>query len=90
MCEIVCCVEVRPGLRWYGYVLRKEDNDWVKKCMEYEVEGGKPRGRPKRTLRGVVQKKCHACKLNREDVMDCSRMEEADTGWLMIMIGVSG
>jgi len=26
-------------LQWYGHVLRKEDNDWVKKCMEYEVEG---------------------------------------------------
>jgi len=28
-------------LRWYGHVLR-EDNDWVKKCMEYEVKGPKP------------------------------------------------
>jgi len=27
-------------LRWYGHVLRKEDNDWVKNCMEYEVEDG--------------------------------------------------
>jgi len=36
-------------LRWYGHVLRKDDNDWVKKCMEYEVEGSRPRGRPKRT-----------------------------------------
>ena len=27
-------------LRWYGHVPRKEDNDWVKKCMEYEVEAG--------------------------------------------------
>ena len=26
-------------LRWYGHVLRKEDSDWVKKCMEYEVRG---------------------------------------------------
>jgi len=42
-------------LRWYGYVLRK-DTDWVKKCMEYEVEGCRPRGRPKRTWRKVVQK----------------------------------
>jgi len=25
-------------LRWYGYVLRKDDDDCVKKCMEYEVE----------------------------------------------------
>jgi len=28
-------------LRWYGYVLRKEDTDWVKECMEYEVEGSR-------------------------------------------------
>jgi len=26
-------------LQWYGHVLQKKDNDWVKKCMEYEVEG---------------------------------------------------
>jgi len=26
-------------LEWYGHVLRKEENDWMKKCMEYEVEG---------------------------------------------------
>jgi len=26
-------------LQWYGHVLRKEDNDWVKKCMEYKVAG---------------------------------------------------
>ena len=38
-------------LRWYGHVLRKDDDDWVKKCMEYEVEGPRPRGRPKRTWR---------------------------------------
>jgi len=36
-------------LRLYGQVLRKEDNDWVKKCTEYEVEGARPRGRPKKT-----------------------------------------
>jgi len=28
-------------LRWYWHVLRKEDDDWVKKCMEYEAEGPK-------------------------------------------------
>jgi len=39
-------------LRWYGHVLRKEDDDWVKECMEHEVEGPSPRGRPKRTWRG--------------------------------------
>ena len=43
-------------LRCYGHVLQKEDIDWVKKCMEYEVEGSRPRGRPKTTWREVVQK----------------------------------
>jgi len=50
----------RSRLQWYGHVLRKEDNDWVKKCMEYEVEGAKPRGRPKKTWREVVEKDCQA------------------------------
>jgi len=39
----------RNRLQWYGHVLQKEDNDWVKKCMEYEMEGARPRGRPRRT-----------------------------------------
>jgi len=45
-------------LQWYGHVLQKEDTDWVKKCMEYEVEGSRPRGRLKRTWKEVVQKDC--------------------------------
>ena len=38
--------------------------------MEYEVEGSKARGRPKRTWREVVQKDCQARNLNRDDAMD--------------------
>jgi len=45
----------------------------VKKCIEYEVEGPTPRGRPKRTWREVVEKDCEACKLNKEDAVDHSR-----------------
>jgi len=26
-------------LQWYGHVLRKEDHDWVKKCMKWRVPG---------------------------------------------------
>jgi len=57
-------------LRWYGHVLRKEQNDWVKKCMEYEVEGARARGRRKKTWTEIVQRDCQARKLNREDAMD--------------------
>jgi len=63
-------------LRWYEHVLRKEDTDWVKKCVEHEVEGSRPRGRPKRTWREVVQKYCQAGKLNREDAIDRGRRKK--------------
>ena len=55
-------------LRWHGHVLRKDDDDWVKKCMEYETEGS--RGRPKRTWKEVVREDCQARKLNKEDAVD--------------------
>ena len=42
----------------------------VKKCMEYEVEGSKPRGRPNRTWKEVVREDSQARKLNKEDAMD--------------------
>jgi len=57
-------------------VLRKADTDWVKKCMEYEVEGSRPRGSQKCTWKEVVQKDCQARKLNKEDSMDCSRWKK--------------
>jgi len=41
--------------------------------MEYKVEGARPRGRPKKTWREIVEKDCQACKLNKEDAMDHKR-----------------
>ena len=68
-------------LRCYGHVLRKEDDDWVKKCMEYEVKGP----RPKRTWKEVVEKDCRSCKLNR----DCSKWRKLikdvrGSGWVWV------
>jgi len=51
----------------------KRRHDWVKECMEYEAEGARPRGRPKRTWGNIVQKDCQVRKLNRKDVVDRSR-----------------
>ena len=55
-----------------GMGCKKEENDWVKKCIKYEVEGSKPRSRPKRTWTEAVQKHSQAHKLNMEDAMDRS------------------
>ena len=76
-------------LRWYGHVLRKDDDDWVKKCMEREVEGPRPRGRPKKTWKEVVREDCQARKLNKEDALDRCKwrkmIKEARwSGWVWV------
>jgi len=38
--------------------------------MEYEVEGSRPRGRPKTTWKEVVREDCRARKLNKEDAVN--------------------
>jgi len=57
-------------------VLQKEDTEWVKKCMEYEVEVYRPRGKPKRTWKEVVQKDYQPHNLTKEDAMDRGRWKK--------------
>jgi len=68
-------------------MLQKEANDWVKRCMDCELECSRPRSRPKRTWREVVQKDCQAYNLSREDAMDRSRWRKLTKDG---RIGVSG
>jgi len=56
--------------------------------MKYEVKGARPRGRPKKTWRKIVEKACQVRELNRE--IPWTVLDEADKGRLMTMIGVSG
>jgi len=44
--EDVVTVLQRSRLRWYGRVLRKDNSDWVKKYIDFMVEGVGPRSRP--------------------------------------------
>ena len=48
------CVQ-RGRLRWFGYVERMNDDNWVKKSREIAVEGRRGRGRPCKTWKEVVQ-----------------------------------
>ena len=48
--------------------------------MEYEVEGARPRSRPTRTYREVVQKDCQTCKLSKEVAEDHSRWRKLMKG----------
>ena len=62
---------IRSGrLRWYGHVMRKSDEDWVKKCLEFRVEGKTPVGRPRRTWLESVEVDMAKLEIDKEDVHD--------------------
>ena len=46
--ENIRSVVRRRRLCWYGHVMRRPKDNWVKKCMGLEVAGVKPKGRPKK------------------------------------------
>ena len=41
--EAVKNVVRRNRLRWFGYVERKAEKDWLKRCNVMEIEGARPR-----------------------------------------------
>ena len=41
-------------LRWFGHVVRMDNDNWVKKCMMLEVYGRRDPGRPKKTWEQVI------------------------------------
>ena len=43
------------GVRWYGHVIRREDDNVLKKAMMMEVNGQRKRGRPKMTRKRQVE-----------------------------------
>ena len=39
------------SMRWYGHVLRKEDENVIEVALKFEVSGSRGRGRPKQTCK---------------------------------------
>jgi len=50
--EPVSLMNKKSRLRWFGYVERKDDNDWVKR-ITWEVEGIKTERTPEKDLVGL-------------------------------------
>ena len=47
--EPITAVIRSSRLRWYGHLMRKNDEDWMKKCIEFRVEDRRPVERPRMT-----------------------------------------
>ena len=69
---VECVTEVvrRGRLRWFGHVERKDEIDWVRKCRTMEIDGKRPRGRPKITWMEVATKDLTRLKLRPADAQD--------------------
>jgi len=65
--EPVSLMIKKSRLRWFGHVDRKDDNDWVKRCMMWEVEGIRQRGCPKKTWWDYVKDDMESLGLSQKD-----------------------
>lgn len=81
--EAINDVMRRNRLRWFGHVERKLDDDWVKRCMNLDVGGLRPRGRPKKTWKETVNNDLETSGIRREDAQDRDK-------WRLIIHGKTG
>ena len=64
------------AVRWYGHVLRREDDHVLRKALEFEVKGKRRRGRPKRKWKKQVEEDCGRVGVRREDALNRARWRE--------------
>jgi len=72
--EPVSLMIKKSRFRWFGHVERKDDNDWVRRCTTWEVEGIRPRGR--------LKKNCWDCvKNDMESLGLCQKDAQSRNKW---------
>ena len=64
------------GVRWLGHVLRRPEEDILQRAMEFEVEGTRRRGRPKKTWRSQVEDDTAGVGLTFADAVNRTRWRE--------------
>ena len=74
--EPVSLMIKKSRLRWFGHAERKYDNDWVKRCITWEVEGIRQRGRPKKTWWDCVKNDMESLGLSQKDAQSRNKMEK--------------
>jgi len=70
----------KSRLRWFGHVERKDDNDWVKCCIKWEVRGIRRRGRPKKTGVDYVKNDMESLGLSEKDAQSRNKWKSRIKG----------
>ena len=53
--EIIDQLTMAGSVRWYGYVLRREDGHTLRRAFDFDVEGQRKKGRMKSTWNRQVE-----------------------------------
>ena len=71
-CGVIDVVEKmrEARLRWFGHIWRRDGSDAIKRVMELEVEGQRPRGRPRRRWTDTIREDLRRHNLTGEDAAD--------------------
>ena len=73
------------AVHWYGHVLRRDEDDVLKKALRLTVAGHRKQGRPRKTWRRQVEEKIRRIGLNKEDALNRARWRR---GVELIMSGM--
>ena len=57
------------GVRWYGHVLRRDDDSVLRVALNLEVTGKRKRGRSKKTWKKQVEEETEKIGLKKEDAL---------------------
>ena len=60
--------------RWYGHVLRKDKNYYLRRTLDFKVKGTMKWGRPKKTWLKAVVEQSRNVGMNESDVNNRSRL----------------
>ena len=52
--ETIDLLAIANNVHWYGHVLRREDDDVLRMALDFEVEGQRKKGWPKRSWKKQV------------------------------------
>ena len=58
------------GVRWYGHVLRRDNDDVLRRAVDFEVAGRRKRGLPNMTWKRQVEEHINQIGLKRKDAID--------------------
>ena len=66
--ETVDGIATANGVRWYGHVLKSNDDSILRVSLDFKVSAKRKRGRPKNTGKKHVEEETEKIALKKEDV----------------------